>query len=165
MGRQSKFAADSAEGKGVRMQYAALCWRDIGSGLEVLLITSRDTGRWVLPKGWPMQGLAPEMAAAQEAWEEAGVEGQVHPVGLGRYGYLKELGDNRAIPCAVVVYSLHVSSLADRFPERAERRREWFTPDAAANLVSEPELAGLIRGFVPPVQGRLPPVAARNPRD
>lgn len=147
------------------MQYAALCWRDIGAGLEVLLITSRDTGRWVLPKGWPMPGLAPEMAAAQEAWEEAGVEGKVHPVGLGRYGYMKEMGDDRAIPCAVVVYSLQVSGLADRFPERAERRREWFTPDAAANLVRELELAGLIRGFVPPTQGRLPPVTAGNPRN
>ncbi|MEN9850080.1 MAG: hypothetical protein RL128_243, partial [Pseudomonadota bacterium] len=60
-----------------RTQYGALCWRMHRGKVEVLLITSRDTGRWVIPKGWPIDGLAPAQTAAREAWEEAGVEGDI----------------------------------------------------------------------------------------
>lgn len=158
MGRQSEMKSPGTVA--VRVQYAALCWREAMAGIEVLLITSRDTGRWVLPKGWPMPGLSPEDAAAREAWEEAGVVGQISPVGLGRYGYLKEMGANPAIPCAVAVYGLQVADLAAKFPEESERRRNWFPLDQAASLVREPELAELIRSFVPPTRGRLPPVTA-----
>ncbi len=124
MGRKDQLAAQSADAGGVRLQYAALCWRESDAGVEVLLITSRDTGRWVIPKGWPMQGLSPEDAAAREAWEEAGVEGVVSPVSLGRFGYLKEMAANPSIPCAVAVYGLQVKNLAGKFPEKAERKRQ-----------------------------------------
>jgi 8-oxo-dGTP pyrophosphatase MutT (NUDIX family) len=141
------------------MQYGALCWRSGPRGTEVLLITSRDTGRWIIPKGWPMPGLAPEAAAAQEAWEEAGVEGQVSPVCLGRYGYHKLLAATAEVPCAVAVYGLQVQRLAASYPEARERRRAWYTPDEAAALVQEPDLARLIRAFVPPeAEGRQAPI-------
>lgn len=146
------------------MQYAALCWRGAETGVEVLLITSRDTGRWVIPKGWPMSGLAPEEAAAREAWEEAGVKGVVSPVSLGRYGYLKDMATSPAVPCAVAVYGLRVENLASKFPEKAERKRQWFRPDEAASQVREPDLAALIRSFTPPVEGRQPPVTAASAR-
>ena len=142
-----------------RIQYAALCWRRYDDIIEILLITSRDTGRWIIPKGWPMAGLAPEAAAAQEAWEEAGVEGQINPVCLGRYGYHKDLGDNASVPCAVAVYGLKVQRLADKYPEAKERRRAWFSPRDAADLVDEPELARLLEGFEPPAEGRPRPIA------
>ncbi len=160
MGWQDKVTAQDADGaNGARMQYGALCWREADPGIEVLLITSRDTGRWIIPKGWPMPGLAPEAAAAQEAWEEAGVEGRVSPLCLGRYGYQKILAVEAQVPCAVAVYGLQVASLADSFPEVNQRRRQWFQPDAAALLVHEPDLGSLIAGFVPPASGRLAPIA------
>ncbi len=154
MGRREEVAAPGADTDAVRMQYAALCWREGEAGVEVLLITSRDTGRWVIPKGWPMTGLSPEDAAAREAWEEAGVEGVVSPISLGSFGYLKEMAANPAVPCAVAVFGLQVENLASKFPERAERKRQWFRPDEAATLVREPDLAALIEGFAPTAEGR-----------
>jgi 8-oxo-dGTP pyrophosphatase MutT (NUDIX family) len=151
MGRRDKIAARHAlVAAPARTQYGALCWRLNAGILEVLLVTSRDTGRWIIPKGWPMPGLAPEAAAAQEAWEEAGVEGEVNPVALGRYGYHKVLALAVPVPCAVVVYGLRVIQLVETFPEMKERRREWFPQAEAAALVQEPDLARLIAGFTPP---------------
>jgi 8-oxo-dGTP pyrophosphatase MutT (NUDIX family) len=141
------------------MQYGALCWREGMAGIEVLLITSRDTRRWIIPKGWPMPGLAPEAAASQEAWEEAGVEGLVNPLSIGRFGYQKTLGVDVLVPCAVAVYGLQVLSLADSFPEAAERRRQWFPSATAATLVNEPDLGRMIGAFVPSPTGRQAPIA------
>jgi 8-oxo-dGTP pyrophosphatase MutT (NUDIX family) len=159
MGWQDKIAAMPAETGGAKMQYGALCWRMGADGVEVLLITSRDTGRWIIPKGWPMAGLAPEAAAAQEAWEEAGVEGVMSPVCLGRYGYHKCLTVEIQVPCAVAVYGLRVLRMADKFPEAKERRRRWFGAAEAAALVQEPDLARLIATFTPPNEGRAAPIS------
>jgi 8-oxo-dGTP pyrophosphatase MutT (NUDIX family) len=159
MGSQEKFLKQGPNAAGVRIQYGALCWRQGDAGVEVLLITSRDTGRWVIPKGWPMPGLSPESAAAQEAWEEAGVEGVVNPVAVGRYGYQKCLSVEATVPCAVAVYGVRVQRLVDQFPEAKERRRQWFLADEAAALVNEPDLGRLITGFSPPAEGRAAPIA------
>lgn len=159
MGSQDKIATKSADRSGTRMQYGALCWRPGSDGVEILLITSRDTGRWVIPKGWPIPGLAPEAGAAQEAWEEAGVEGEIAPVCLGRYGYQKCLTVSAQVPCAVAVYGLRVLREADKFPEVKERTRQWVPQPLAATMVNEPDLAALIAGFVPPVGGRRAPIA------
>ncbi|CAN1506813.1 Nudix_Hydrolase_9 domain containing protein [Paracoccaceae bacterium] len=159
MGWQDRSAAQGADTGGARMQNGALCWRATGTGIEVLLITSRDTGRWVIPKGWPIAGLAPEAAAAQEAWEEAGVEGVMNPACLGRFGYHKVLSKTSHVPCAVEVYGLRVVHLAKKFPEVAMRQRVWFRPLDAAELVHEAELASLIAGFSPSLAGRLPPIS------
>ncbi|MDR0808123.1 MAG: NUDIX hydrolase [Gemmobacter sp.] len=134
-----------------RTQYGALCWRRAKNGVEVLLITSRDTGRWVIPKGWPIKGLSPEATAAREAWEEAGAEGETDSHCLGLYSYDKGLGPangpQRQVPCIVAVYSLHVRDLADRFPEVKQRQRKWFPPHKAARKVAEPELQALLAGL------------------
>lgn len=160
MGRRDKISGRAINAEaGVRLQYAALCWRYGDRGIEVLLITSRDTGRWIIPKGWPMPGLAPEAAAAQEAWEEAGVEGAVNPLSLGRYGYRKCLSDNASVPCAVAVYGLKVDHLAEKYPEAKERTRRWFPLTEASGLVHEADLARLIATFVPPPAGRQAPIA------
>jgi 8-oxo-dGTP pyrophosphatase MutT (NUDIX family) len=160
MGWQDKVAAQDADrAGGARIQYGALCWREADAGLEVLLITSRDTGRWIIPKGWPIPGLAPEAAAAQEAWEEAGVQGPVNPLCLGRYGYQKCLTPEAQVPCAVAVYGLQVSQMSDSFPEAGERQRQWFHASLASTLVNEPDLGRLIGSFVPPPTGRPSPIA------
>lgn len=140
----------------VRTQYGALCWRHGAEGVEVLLITSRDTGRWVIPKGWPIDTLTPEASAAREAWEEAGVEGATDPHCLGLYGYDKGIGVERLpLPCRVAVYPLQVAALARRFPEHKQRRRKWFSPEKAARKVAEPELQALLAAFTPPVAAEM----------
>jgi 8-oxo-dGTP pyrophosphatase MutT (NUDIX family) len=138
--KQDQFVANR---DGSRSQYGALCWRAHRGQVEVLLITSRDTGRWVIPKGWPMGLLPPDIAAAQEAWEEAGVSGQVSDQPLGIYTYDKIVKLGQALPCAVTVYALRVVRLAATFPERKERRRKWFAAAKAARKVAEPELRAM----------------------
>ena len=132
-------------GDGPRDQFGALCWRMHRGRVEVLLITSRDTGRWVIPKGWPINGKTPAESAAQEAWEEAGVRGQQMNEALGLFSYDKQRGDKDALPCVVSVFPLRVVELAAQFPERKERRRRWFGAEKAAKLVAEPELRALLQ--------------------
>lgn len=134
---------------GTRTQVAALCWRRKGDDIEVLLVTSRETGRWVIPKGWPEPGVAAHLDAAREAWEEAGVRGVVSPECLGFYAYCKILGADRGVPCVVAVYPLEVSALKSGFPEAGLRRRKWLSPARAAEKVDEPELKALLAGFRP----------------
>ena len=124
-------------------QVAALCWRMHKGEVEVLLITSRETGRWVIPKGWPVAGLTQAVAAAREAWEEAGVQGVVAETPMGEYLYDKMLRPKSAQRCAVAVFGLKVKAVKDRFPEAKQRRRAWFSALAAAELVAEPDLAAL----------------------
>lgn len=131
-------------------QVAALCWREAegGDGIEVLLITSRDTGRWVMPKGWPIEGLTGPESAAREAWEEAGVTGDAPtstPIGSYEYGKTQETGYDLAV--AVQVYKLHVTEQSDSFPESAERRRAWVSPAKAATMVREPGLQSILRAL------------------
>lgn len=141
--------ADGCGGRldGPRAQFGALCWRMHRGRVEVLLITSRDTGRWVIPKGWPIAGKTPAQSAAQEAWEEAGVTGEGDEVALGLYAYDKTRKAKEALPCVVSVYPLRVDALAKRFPERKERRRRWFATEKAAKLVAEPELRAMLAGL------------------
>ena len=126
-------------------QVAALCWRMHKGAVEVLLITSRETGRWVIPKGWPVAGLTPFAAAAREAWEEAGVIGRISETTLGEYLYDKITAPVVATRCTVAVFPLHVEALKRRFPEAKQRRRSWFAAARAAELVAEPELVLLLQ--------------------
>jgi 8-oxo-dGTP pyrophosphatase MutT (NUDIX family) len=133
-----------------RTQYAALCWRRGASGgVEVLLITSRETRRWVIPKGWPIRTMKPGPSAAREAFEEAGVEGEVSKKPVGVYHYDKRLRSGRLQHVRVPVYALGVSRELDSWPEMAERERAWLAPAEAAERVEEPELQSLIRRFAP----------------
>lgn len=124
------------------LQVAALC-RDPMNG-KVLLITSRGTGRWIIPKGWPMPGRSLASAARQEAWEEAGVRGKIEDAALGSYHYEKWQDAGFAIPVTVQVFLLRVDRLDNKFPETDERRRKWFTPAEAAGRVDEPELKAIL---------------------
>ncbi len=139
--------AEARAAEPVVCQVAGLCWRQSEGRIEVLLVSSRDTGRWILPKGWPLRGRDAAASALREAFEEAGVEGKAatHPV--GRYPYVKVVGADSGFPCEVAVYPIEVRRLRDSFPERNQRRRKWFAAEIAAEKVDEPELGALIRGF------------------
>lgn len=136
-------------GQPPRLQVAALCWRRSAKGLRVLLITSRDTGRWVIPKGWPMRNRTEAEAAAREAYEEAGLRGVAGERSIGVYTYLKMLGPDRSMPCVVRVYPIEAREMLRVFPETGQRRSRWFAPAKAAKRVAEHELAVLIRTFDP----------------
>jgi 8-oxo-dGTP pyrophosphatase MutT (NUDIX family) len=136
-----------------RLQVAALCWRRIDKGLRVLLITSRDTGRWVIPKGWPMRNRTEAEAAGREAWEEAGLRGEIDPRSIGLYTYRKVLGPNRSVPCVVRIYALEVREMLKRYPETGQRKVRWFSQARAAQRVQEPDLAAIIRDFAPEADG------------
>nr|WP_052362606.1 NUDIX hydrolase [Falsirhodobacter sp. alg1] len=129
---------------------AALCWRKKDGEPQVLLITSRETGRWVLPKGWPMRGLSNTKAAQQEAWEEAGVTGDPGKT-VGYYLYEKilyrDLKNESTVPCRVEVIALKVTGLAKRYPESKQRQRKWFSLETAATKVHEPELIDIFKGL------------------
>lgn len=133
-----------------RTQYGAICWRMHKSGIQVLLVTSRDTGRWIIPKGWPTAGATDAGSAEREAWEEAGVLGKMLPLCLGVYAYDKVVVPGRSIPCVVAVYPLRVTELKKRFPERKQRRRKWFSLEDATRKVAEPELRQILAEFRPP---------------
>jgi 8-oxo-dGTP pyrophosphatase MutT (NUDIX family) len=132
-----------------RQQYAALCYRvkKKTNEVEVLLMTSRDTGRWVIPKGWPMNGKCSHEVAAREALEEAGVRGTIEKETLGSYTYAKVLKDGLTVSCKVQVYVLEVSELAKNFKEKGERTLEWVSCDEAVKRVREPELRDLFLLF------------------
>ncbi|MES0826046.1 NUDIX hydrolase [Ruegeria sp. SCP11] len=128
-----------------RVQFAALCTRDTPNGPEVLLITSRDTGRWVIPKGWPIDGKDGAETALQEAWEEAGVRAsKPTKEPIGHFTYDKIMKDGSAQPVLTSVYRVEVRDLADDFPESDQRRRDWVSPSTAAERVFEPELRDLL---------------------
>ncbi len=131
-----------------RLQVAALCYRRTGGEKEVLLVTSRGTGRWIIPKGWPMPGTDSAGAALQEAWEEAGVRSEETPrEAIGSYTYEKIRDEGWGIPVETLVFPVAVDELAEDFPEASERRRKWVSPDEAANMVREPELQAILRGL------------------
>jgi len=134
------------ERHGHGMQYAALPY-DLSDGLRILLVTSRDTGRWVIPKGWPMARKKAHAAAAREALEEAGVTGRIHKTPVGAYRYIKRLKNGAGLACTVKVYPLEVVRQLKRWPEQGQRTAHWFEPAEAAHAVHEPDLAALIEDF------------------
>ena len=131
-----------------RFQVAALCYRGKGDQREVLLITSRGTGRWILPKGWPIDGMNAAEAAMQEAWEEAGVsDGKIGTKPVGEFNYVKHMDDGGAAQCDAQVYSIKVKTMQDEFPEADERELRWVPAEEAAEMVDEKGLQKLLRDF------------------
>lgn len=139
----------SARNSAVRLQYGALPFRESeAAGLEILLVTSRQTRRWIIPKGWPIRGLGPSKSAAREAYEEAGVRGTVRSRSIGRYLYSKVLDDRAiSVPCEVRVFALRVRRQEKAWPERQQREVRWFVPADAVEAVEEDGLKALIASF------------------
>ncbi|WP_207480083.1 NUDIX hydrolase [Arenibaculum pallidiluteum] len=127
-----------------RRQYAALPYRLVKGHPEVLLITSRRAGRWIIPKGGAEEGVEPHDLAAREAYEEAGVRGEVAPQPIGSYRDVKRLRSGRSVDLDVTVFLLNVTEELQSWPEQDQRRRRWLSPGRAALLVRKRKLAALM---------------------
>lgn len=138
-----------AQKRGKNIQFAALPYRIHKGKTEVLLITSRGTRQWLLPKGWPMESLKPHKTAAQEAWEEAGILGRARKHCLGTYRYRKTRGAKRGQSIRVLIYPLEVDKLTRIYPEAGQRERKWLSPKKAAKRIHHPDLALLVGSFDP----------------
>ncbi len=147
--KQPPLKLEAFSKRNVRTQFAALCYRVHKDEVQVLLITSRTSKRWILPKGWPMEGETPAQAATTEAFEEAGVRGKASNICVGLYSYTKFMGKDDPLPCAVSVFPVQVKKLVDDYPEAKERRRKWFSVKKASKMVREPELKKILTHFDP----------------
>ncbi len=146
--KQPKARKNGERPKTARTQYAALPWRvHPEKGVEVLLVTSRDTKRWVVPKGWPMKGRKPHIVAAIEAQQEAGLHGKIEKTKLGEFDYEKRLKPDVSVTCRVDVFPLRVERQRKKWPEKSQRVTYWFAYQAAADQVDEPQLRDIILAF------------------
>jgi 8-oxo-dGTP pyrophosphatase MutT (NUDIX family) len=133
-------------------QVAALPYRRPHPGcVEFLLLTSRETRRFVIPKGWRIKGKTEQQAATLEAKQEAGVAGRIENTPVGAYQYWKRLKD-AFVPIDVVVYALEVQAEMTNWKERQQRQRKWLPAEQAARLVDEPGLVSLLATFRPAEQ-------------
>jgi 8-oxo-dGTP pyrophosphatase MutT (NUDIX family) len=151
-------------GRQFGVQFAAIPFTIAPDGLRVLLLTSRETRRWVIPKGNPIRGLKPREVAAREAFEEAGLVGTI--VGkrpIGAYHYSKVLPAQRQMLLQVRVFLLSVDHQLDDWPEKAEREYIWVEPFKAAQMVLEGGLAEILRSAFPLIR-RLEPKKAKRLR-
>ncbi len=130
--------------KPLLQQAGVIPYRFEASILQVLLITSRGSGRWVIPKGGIEKGFTPAEAAAREAYEEAGVKGTMSEAPLGAFTYSKRLRNGNVVPASVEVYAMRVEKELKNWPERAERRLQWVSVAQAIHLVNEPGVAQLL---------------------
>lgn len=140
----------------VRAQVAALCFRYKNDKLQVCIVTTRNTGRWILPRGWPTHKKTAHQGAAIEAYEEAGVKGTVFPDAIGTYAYDKPIGDELA-PVLVVVYAIHATNVAKKWPEKHQRKRRWLSPKKATAKLQEPGLRHIVANFDPARLDVAPP--------
>ena len=128
------------------LQYGVLPWR-IGrqGGLRILLITDRDGNGWGVPKGWPVEGRVPFMSAALDAFEEAGIIGDIDPRPLTDYGYSRLGDDGSRLACRVTLFAMRVRGTLLHWKERGERQRRWFDASEAADRLANIELARFVR--------------------
>jgi 8-oxo-dGTP pyrophosphatase MutT (NUDIX family) len=131
----------------IHRQLAALCHRKGEKGREVLLVTSSE-GRWILPKGWPMEGKHDSEAALVEAWEEAGVrEGKVKRKPIGTFIAVKQSKHGDEDICITRVFEVKAKKVLDIYPEVKRRDRRWVSAKAAARLVTEDGLREILRNL------------------
>ncbi|MCA0044088.1 NUDIX hydrolase [Celeribacter litoreus] len=148
--RQHPVQLGDAGKDGVRIQFGALIWRRRKDKIQILLVKSRRSKRWIIPKGWPVHGQTPVGAASREAWEEAGVKGRASSICIGLYSYMKLPRDSDIpFPCVVAVFPLEAREVADSYPEALERKRKWMSPKKAAEKLVSPELSQIVRRFDP----------------
>ena len=129
------------------IQYAALPWRREKGAIEILLVTSLKTRRWIVPKGWPVDKLTPPECAAHEALEEAGVAGDMAEKALGTYRYKKLRKSGEILPCLVYVYAMEVQSRGRTWIEKKARESRWCSVAEAVERVADPGLRRLIVKF------------------
>ncbi len=135
--------------RAIRVQYGVLPYRFTETNsLEVLLVTTRQTRRWIIPKGWPIKGLKPPKSAAREAYEEAGIRGTIGAKAIGVFSYEKSLDVNGlTVPCEVRVFPMIVKRQLDVWPEAHERKARWFESAEALSAIKDKGLRELIESF------------------
>lgn len=127
-------------------QYGVLPWRLGRDGdLRILLITGRGQGGWGVPKGWPVEGRVPFMSAALDAFEEAGIIGDIDPRPLVDYRYARDGDEAEPGPCRVTLFAMRVRGTLSHWKEQALRQRRWFAAEEAVDRLESPELAGFLR--------------------
>jgi 8-oxo-dGTP pyrophosphatase MutT (NUDIX family) len=133
----------------VRVQYGALPYRFThDAALEILLVTTRQSKQWIIPKGWPIKGLRPAKSAAREAYEEAGVRRRVGGKSIGFFAYDKSLdGTGIRVNCEIRVFPLLVKRQSETWPEIEQRVVQWVSPDKALAMIKDPELKALVAAF------------------
>lgn len=136
------------------LQVAALPWRRCERGVEILLITTRHTRRWIVPKGWPEPGITPHECAAREAFEEAGAEGAVQIRPFGSFLYEKKRRSGDTVVCSVLVFPMEVSRSHEDWPEKGAREVRWCSIEEAQELVGNSGLVRLLVRFAKAVQTR-----------
>ena len=140
MGNPSKLAMAK------RVQYGALPYRVSNRHrAEFMLVTSRETRRWIIPKGWPKKGKSPHRSAAREAFAEAGVVGSVGRRAVGSFSYEKRMKNGASVECEVRVFPLEVKRQKEEWPEKQQRRVKWLSASKAAEKVKDPTLSAIIR--------------------
>ena len=147
--KQRPISLPGAEKTALRTQFGVLCYRIQRDKVQVLLVTSRTNKRWIVPKGWPVDGATPVQAAMREAYEEGGAEGRVTGNCIGIYSRSKSLTETKSLPCIVAVYPMKVTRLLADYPEKSQRKRKWFSLKKASAAVDQPELRQIIQGFDP----------------
>jgi 8-oxo-dGTP pyrophosphatase MutT (NUDIX family) len=148
MAPAERIAKPAATVQRTRLQYGAIPYRRAKDGIEIMLITSRSTRRWIVPKGWPLARMPSRDVARLEALEEAGLEGTIGKRRFGSFHYHKRLNDGSVVLCRVDAYAFEVARELDHWLERSERKRRWFDAKRAIKLVREPELKALISTLV-----------------
>ncbi|MGI9400027.1 MAG: NUDIX hydrolase [Rhizobiaceae bacterium] len=128
-----------------KTQIAALCYRTTKKGAKVLLITSRGTGRWILPKGWPLKNASSWKTAEQEAYEEAGIVGKPGRDPVGSFRSYKDLDSGERLRTEVVVYPVKVSDQKKSYPEAGQRELKWLRIEDAAEQCDDSGLAKFLR--------------------
>lgn len=157
MPKSKKTIRKASKGESIR-QVAAIPFRQDSLGnIEVMLVTSRETRRFIVPKGWPMKGKSGRQTATIEAREEAGVLGKTLKEPTGRYSYWKRLSTG-FVKVDVTVYLLAVNEELSEWQEAPRRQRAWLSPADAATLIDEPELATLVETLS--IADLAPPIAA-----
>ena len=131
--------------EGTPLQVAALPYRSHARGRDILLITSRRSGRWILPKGWPHHGTSLAQSAAREAYEEAGIHGTIWQHEIGRFITTKAMQDG-SVSYPVAVFALKVEVELEVWPECADRRRQWFALAEASGIIA-PDQRDMVEAF------------------
>jgi 8-oxo-dGTP pyrophosphatase MutT (NUDIX family) len=146
-GRDILLVGDPRDLMAKTRQVAALPWRQGEHGVEILLVTTRTTKRWVIPKGWTMPGKADHEAAAIEAFEEAGVRGETDTLPVGHFGYFKIMDSGKPRHVTVGVFVLKVEEELQEWPERHERERRWVSLKQVRSVIGEAELLPVMVEF------------------
>lgn len=144
-----KIIRKAKKGRPLRQVAAIPCRLTSDGEMQVMLITSRSTQRFIVPKGWTMKGKSECEAASVEAFEEAGVSGRIIEKPVGCYRYWKRLS-KRFVLCDVTVYLLSVEDEHANWDEDDARQRKWLSLPAAASLIDEPELSSLVETLATP---------------